>query len=468
MATAAPPLPPAASRPRESWRAESSSSPFPARGRGGRGRGRGARGRGNNSNNANNISTRSDNSTKQDPPKQAPPSVQPPVPPSKPNPPPPPSSVSGSSETKEKSGRSKGRRPPRQTPAVVVEPAGPSAETANNSGSSNANPNSPRPSNRRRRSQQLTKANPNVANLKVDVPPLDNNSLRSPQGSHLAVPKSAPPPSKDTPPHLAGQFDMRSDINALVERVRAVAMENRPVTPGSASHIDWAGDDDESLPDLDDWGVKPSADIQKQQDELISPIIVDGLTPLPDPVVKPPTPPEEAKPETTPFASKETEKPVAVPLHPSLPPKPVSAVEAPTENTSPAAEPSSPQNPKVGLAASMHADQPASSSSKLSPHVPEFSPSHQRTQTVGRAFPHSAPGGFNNRFPRSGSSTPRGGYAPRNQHARTHSSPPISNAGNHRTPHSRPVITGDAISRLARTIAAPSPPRAQPISTTNN
>ncbi|KAI6035230.1 hypothetical protein F5J12DRAFT_778731 [Pisolithus orientalis] len=56
----------------------------------------------------------------------------------------------------------------------------------------------------------------------------------------------------------AHEAEVRHDIEALVERVRAVAMaENRPTTPGS--HIDWAGDEDDSLPDLDDWGVTTTA-----------------------------------------------------------------------------------------------------------------------------------------------------------------------------------------------------------------
>lgn len=80
------------------------------------------------------------------------------------------------------------------------------------------------------------------------------------------------------PPHLNGKFDVRNDIDALVERVRAVAMDNRPSTP--KSHIDWAVDDDDTLPDLDDWGV--SASSLTTQLDGISPIIVDGLRSLPE------------------------------------------------------------------------------------------------------------------------------------------------------------------------------------------
>ncbi|KAJ7699878.1 hypothetical protein B0H17DRAFT_1176846 [Mycena rosella] len=375
-------------------------------------------------------------------------------------------------------------------PTVVVGPVSPSAEVP-------ATTSTPRPSNRRRRSQQLTKGNGTpAAGLKVNVPPLDDNLLR-PQ--NRLVPHSAPPPSKDTPPHLAGAFDMRNNIDALVERVRAVAMDNRPSTPGS--HIDWAGDDDEGLPDLDDWGVTTGTSVG-DKDEMISPIIVDGLKPLPEPVAKPPTPLGDRKEDVVvPFVMKDQQKPptaVQTPLHPSLPPKPTpgpvshqpqsasgknnaakepaaaaDASEPPASvDGTPDVKPGEKQakqdvddaawdSGREGLAASIHA--PALSNSLSAPsnlstpptQPRNFNPTHNRAQTIGRAFPQSAPVNFNSRFPRSGTSTPRGGYSPGGQHARTHSSPPAGSVlnNNHRPPHARPVITGDAISRLARTIA---------------
>ena len=91
---------------------------------------------------------------------------------------------------------------------------------------------------------------------------------------------------KHIPPHLNGKFDVRNDIDALVERVRAVAMDNRPSTP--KSHIDWAVDDDDTLPDLDDWGVTTST--LTTQLEGISPIIVDGLRSLPEFAANPTVP----------------------------------------------------------------------------------------------------------------------------------------------------------------------------------
>ena len=61
---------------------------------------------------------------------------------------------------------------------------------------------------------------------------------------------------------------------------------DRPNTPGS--HIDWAGEEDDSLPDLDDWGVTSStagtADAGGSDagaSRIISPILEDTLKPLP-------------------------------------------------------------------------------------------------------------------------------------------------------------------------------------------
>ncbi|KAF7331919.1 hypothetical protein MKEN_00072200 [Mycena kentingensis (nom. inval.)] len=480
---------PTLSAPNTRWpRPEGSSFATSGRGRGGGGGGRGRNrsGRGRNGGSSNpGGAPRAD----KDKGPEAPKSAQPPAPTtgpavSAPTPKPTvnassvPVSSTSASELKEKpTPRSKGRKASRAPPALVVsELAGPATEPGAATASSPA-----RSPNRRRRSQQAPKGNSNSAGLKVNVPAsLDDNLLR-PHSNHLAVPHSAPPQSKDMPPHLTGSFDIRNNINALVERVRAVAMENRPSTPGSASHIDWAGDeDDEGLPDLDDWGVKTTPN---KQDDMISPIIVDGLRPLPEPVVNAPTPPQAKAGTLSPFALKEEEQqPTAAqaqPLHPSLPPKPVSSTlgnasgsdgsmpankSSATSTAAPAeAVPPTPAKEKGdGLAASIHAspstEAPPPFKSTLSPHVPEFNPTHQRAHTIGRNFPNPQAASFNlnSRFSRSGPTTPRGGgFAARNNHARTHSSPPVSQAGNHRTPHSRPIITGDAISRLARTIAAP-------------
>ncbi|KAJ7086682.1 hypothetical protein C8R44DRAFT_34564 [Mycena epipterygia] len=292
---APPPSAPAASRTRDWVRTTEPGSAFGRGGRGGRGGG-GGRGRRRGGGGAAEKPAASESSTSK-------PATSGSVAPT----------TEGPGVTAATAARSKGhgRKPSRSAvPTVVVGPSAPSAEVPATT---------PRPSNRRRRSQQLnSKGSGAAAGLKVNVLPLDDNLLR-PQ--NRLVPRSAPPPSKDTPPHLVGSFDMRNNIDALVERVRAVAMDNRPTTPGS--HIDWAGDDDEGLPDLDDWGVTTGTSVG-DKDEMISPIIVDGLKPLPEPVAKPSG---DVKEEVVvPFVMEDQQKPreaTRTPLHPSLPPKPV-------------------------------------------------------------------------------------------------------------------------------------------------
>jgi hypothetical protein len=166
------------------------------------------------------------------------------------------------------------RKSSHNIPSVVV--ASPGADVSSAS--------SPKSQNRRRRSQTIKGS----GLQKINPPAADDNLLRPMRPRLPTVPHTAP--IKDTPPHLSNNnFDMRNNIDALVERVRAVAMaENRPSTPGS--HIDWAGDDDDSLPDLDDWGVSTSSQ-STHPAEMISPIIVDGLRPLPEPTSEPLTPP---------------------------------------------------------------------------------------------------------------------------------------------------------------------------------
>lgn len=404
---------------------------------------------------------------------------------------------------------------------------------------------------------------------------------------------------------------MRNDIDALVERVRAVAMDNRPSTPGS--HIDWAGDDDDSLPDLNDWGVNTATfGTTTKSEDMISPIIVGGLRPLPDilstsipnsplkktvetasekqesvvqeamPLPAKEVPPtndtrinEAATPVVKPVDSEAktlSAKPTATPtinalprnpLHPSLPAKPVNApsitpmkswaaatpmrnppypkglskdsftekglkpapepvsstdssaaieeqssvtivtekpseeiqdpVQKPEISTDLTVEPATPDSASFegpstekdavpqdaqaanksrisddlvvveGLAASMHAPKAIADSLSAPANMSSYSdfsgdrhgpsPTHTRAHTVGRApsFPKSSHNDYNQRFTRSGHSTPRGGLHD-SYHSRTHSTPPTGAHHSQNRPHHRPVITGDAISRLARTI----------------
>lgn len=351
---------------------------------------------------------------------------------------------------------------------------------------------------------------------------------------------------------------MSKDIDALVERVRAVAMaDNRPSTPGS--HIDWAGDDDDSLPDLDDWGIPSLSDPKAH---AISPIIVGGLKPLPD--LNPasgnakgkstgnnlpdtakdpqhgashPSPNGDA-PSPGAMARKNIQKPS---IHPSLPPKPqvtpdvyivneihkpmashhtqflegrkeVPAIapthqptpsEGPLRSDSPASEPCDkanvptsgdtlrrkddlsdqdvigsgglaqsmhaltaeecPEPEQEGLAASIHAPRAIVDSSSAPAHLgsrsPKFRQTHGRAQTVGRPFPRLSHQNDNN-YNRS----PRGGYHGSSRHARNHSSPSITN----RPSHSRPILTGDAISRLAKVVGSTTIPSTKPTPITND
>ena len=132
---------------------------------------------------------------------------------------------------------------------------------------------SARPPNRRRGSQQRkpSVAASNTSSNLLNVQTLTRKASTGP---------SSPNPAKDLPPHLpvvtsaTATTELKSDLDALVERVRSVAMD-RPHTPGS--HIDWA-DDDDSLPDLNDWGYTEGITTSVQPEEpptTITPILED-------------------------------------------------------------------------------------------------------------------------------------------------------------------------------------------------
>lgn len=430
---------------------------------------------------------------------------------------------------------------PGRKPSIALDPSAP----APNSSSSPAQV-SPRTPSRRKRSTTTPKPQQPFApapapTLPRKPSPTVERSNPRPNGDKPSAASIAP--SKDLPPHLvphsatAPTFDIRHDIDALVERVRAVAMD-RPHTPGS--HIDWAGEDDDSLPDLDDWGVTSSTTeitTDSSKGSVISPILQDTLKPLPGIIdIDIPTPSiklhevngtaaslgivpnveavgektprtdnggntpsraviPDAKQEAASSAEKSTSQtdvvepptvlvspPASLPLHPSLPAKPLfagrqAADRAPerpasaqpsvasTESSgappvfSPTAVPpqssdlfsneSSP-SPDRALSASIH----AVSKSLSPPHhfsspPPSFShgsfnPSHARAHTMGRYKPDNL----------SDSDRPRRGDQLAHGHGRNHSTPPAGAGGTHahsRTT-SRPVITGDAISRLARSL----------------
>ncbi|TEB35450.1 hypothetical protein FA13DRAFT_1728265 [Coprinellus micaceus] len=233
------------------------------------------------------------------------------------------------------------RRLSRSTPApIATQLSAPSTELST--------PTSRAPNPNRRRRSQAGKG----PNLPPKLSPVDTKQDRT-----LLVPALHTAPllsSRDAPPHLADNqgdrspAEMRTTIDALVEHVRSVAMaENRPTTP--RSHIDWAGDDDDSLPDLNDWGIPTLAASQ-----TISPIIVDGLKPLPEPIpplvsqlsAKAPSPDDrEQEVEKSPAQSKKRNEPTRrapdwnlKSIHPSLPNRPTGR-NGPSTNRSGTAKP---------------------------------------------------------------------------------------------------------------------------------
>lgn len=357
---------------------------------------------------------------------------------------------------------------------------------------------------------------------------------------------------KDIPPHLAAahEAEIRHDIDALVERVRAVAMaENRPTTPGS--HIDWAGDEDDSLPDLDDWGVGVTTThnnitLEEDQSEEISPILADTLKPLPEPnsevhqeeeremetydiqserveesPIQPsflpgPTQGEEAPEQCIMVPEGSSSPPLPdgkPPLHPSLPPKPVAAMESLRARGSSISKPSNlPPKPPMsvakeevlttkslsesmhapsaderlalervssassserGLTGSIHAPVPSLPESHSAPSLlpihstSPVSRTHSRSQTEGRSGirqPNTAPP--STRRGRTSASSPLGRRV--HTHARNHSTP-AAGASSRAPQASRPVISGEAISRLARTIGGlPPASRTQTIPVTKD
>uniref|UniRef100_A0A0W0F8N8 Uncharacterized protein n=1 Tax=Moniliophthora roreri TaxID=221103 RepID=A0A0W0F8N8_MONRR len=193
--------------------------------------------------------------------------------------------------------------------ASTTSSAAPITNTTSDAAATSTKNSSVRPSNRRKRSTTNTssKAPPPITVPKISIDesasPMTPQNRRNSKASMGLNPPHSAPPMRDTPPHLMGSNSV--NIDALVERVRAVAMD-RPSTPGSGSHLDWAGDDDDSLPDLDDWGVHTEKHEGKEETEekveekderkefsgvdekikgkgvLISPIMIDGLRSLPD------------------------------------------------------------------------------------------------------------------------------------------------------------------------------------------
>ena len=415
------------------------------------------------------------------------------------------------------------RQPSAQTDSLSTRPA-----------SSNEPHGSKKPYSRRRRSN--TSKNP-VPQQSRHVLGAEYRS-RKDQTEELETKDASQPSMASTPNSQNTSLDIKSNIDALVERVRANAMANhRPGTPGS--HIDWAGDDDNSLPDLNDWGIKSLAPTGHA---MISPIIVDGLTPLPelvsltqsqvDTVVNTSTKAPESigshrvqmmteekkntsssvaygKPDGVTHPSSvervSTDLLTRSPLHPSLPPKPASFVQcngrhcdrsrsnasrkqmrSPVKTTiemtdtecnnsliSPGvrapercqSQARSQENSgdETGLSASIHAPgqqetsrldnaKSVPSTSNPAPQVHSLVHNKARSITHSRAHTVGHSSSFHRIHTTSSSTGPQSA-----DHARTQSSPVLTK-NNGRSFHSRPVLTGDAISRLARTIGGATAP----------
>ena len=163
---------------------------------------------------------------------------------------------------------------PSSTPKSNPRPKPPRrhSKTVSEDSTSISSQTSARPPNKRRRSQQgrPSTASSNTPSKLLNVQTSGRKSSTGP---------SSPNPAKDLLPvtstSAATTTELKSDIDALVERVRSVAMD-RPHTPGS--HIDWA-DDDDSLPDLNDWGYTEDVTAPAKPEEppaSIPPILEDA------------------------------------------------------------------------------------------------------------------------------------------------------------------------------------------------
>ena len=440
-------------------------------------------------------------------------------------------------------------------PLLTIEPASPTAAPGPHSASTTSS----KMSTRRRRSNKpsgATKSSESsIAEAQVSTVKA-RQSRSGPSSPHFKTsPKNTPP--KNTPPHLSASSTVagssaKTNIDSLVEHVRAFAMDHRPSTPGS--HIDWAGDEDDSLPDLDDWGVPSSsvastnpdpgtmANIEKARLQLMSPILDDSLKQLPQSFDKTSPSPSvgsgslspniangmpallvngsdnaggagaakassfvevdnledrstrlpEPSPRTGPASPPSNSHPVdsshpaeeeqALALNSVPPTKDIPHIPVPTSDTPPI-------QPGRSLADSIHAPHRDAHTSASTP--PEQRGTESAVDTSTKRFTgsvstpspkfnesetdpfggaqRSAPSSHNGRShavgrPSSFSAGAKGFFSSspgvkcaHHGHGRTQSSPVA-----HRRQHSRPVITLDAMTRLARTLGTAPPKRDVP------
>ncbi|KAK2466504.1 hypothetical protein APHAL10511_002146 [Amanita phalloides] len=410
-----------------------------------------------------------------------------------------------------------------------IEKASTSFPTVPSSPSTLTSPGSARPQNRRRRSNAKNNTSQSRQTSGAESRPTRQRPPELLPSQPILRNTTSPTRSVHAPNPPNTSSDVKSNIDALVERVRASAVANhRSGTPGS--HIDWAGDDDDSLPDLDDWGIKSPVPVTGNV--MISPILMDGLTPLPestsldqaqhqvDILVEESIqvhhsdaaqPPSDHDGQSVTKGVDDADRPAAdrvfneakksvdtqetqasdnlsklVSLHPSLPPRPASPMQqnarqpnharnaskrrmkSPRDGMvlsnnvtfSPAAKHATKNEDQAqgrehdreepGLAASIHAPsaQDADRFTQSKPTGPQTSITNMTTYPTSKKPIHRSP--VQPRTPSShhAQSTTRVGMS----HTRSQSSPSLAK-NNGRASH-RPVISGDAITKIAKTIGA--------------
>jgi hypothetical protein len=155
-----------------------------------------------------------------------------------------------------------GRRASHNPPNVSISPA----SSLKLDSSAPTTPGSPRPKPSRRRSHNRTRSSSKASTTQQVSATPSVSSLRD--KNKEALPHMA---SASASPHVQS-FDLRTNIDTLVERVRAMAMagsaidkdkDKEAIHTQHDGHIDWAGDEDDTLPDLDDW-VKPKHSQNKE------------------------------------------------------------------------------------------------------------------------------------------------------------------------------------------------------------
>ena len=233
---------------------------------------------------------------------------------------------------------------------------------------------------------------------------------------------------KELPPHIAGAA---VDAESLVSRVRELAIGGHAHTSSMESRftmsLNWADDEDDpdSLPDLDDWAPKPKS-------------------PTPDPTDPPETLQDATLQGSTQVDTQPTPPAPVIAGAPSQPSQ-SNAVEI---SISPIAEMSVvTKKPRAGLEASIWASPVPETTIHAASTPPKERRSRQNNSRSSASI--SRPGDL----PFHPSSLSRGFESNGSPHNKTEERvrqpEPTPNP---RKPHTRPIISTDAISRLSRTL----------------